>query len=152
VVPVAASASVALAGSFSTTVLLPRFVPCPPDEPGECGTIDLDGFGTASWTYVFGPTEEPDGRCLDVDGTFTLTLASDGSSISGPVSGTFCPRPSGTAHDHAGTNPYGNPYSEVDTISFGSGTGQFDGLSGTATLSTTSAGAHFTGTLSGSLS
>jgi hypothetical protein len=60
---------------------------CPSLPPGsaECGTIDLVSLGTADWTYVFGPEFEPDGRCFDVDGTLTLTLLSDGSTISGPL-------------------------------------------------------------------
>jgi hypothetical protein len=46
---------------------------------------------------------------------------------------------------------YGNPFTEQDTILFANGTGQFEGLSGTAILDTSAGGARFTGTLSGTL-
>jgi hypothetical protein len=59
---------------------------------------------------------------------------------------------SDTAHQHAGAISYGNPFVEDDSIAFTGGTGQFAGLSGTASFHTFSAGARFTGTLKGTLS
>jgi hypothetical protein len=150
-----ASASVTLNGSFSTAIVKPDFTgPCPSGAvaDGECGTMQLAGLGTADWAYAFGPTFEPDGRCFDVDGTLTITLQSDGSTISGPLTGLLCPRLSDTAHQHAGVISYGNPFVEDDSIAFTGGTGQFAGLSGTASFHTFSAGARFTGTLKGTLS
>jgi hypothetical protein len=90
--------------------------------------------------------------CFDVDGTLTITLQSNGSTISAPLIGLFCPRPSATGHQHGGAVSCGNPFVEDDSIAFTSGTGQFDGLSGTASFHTFSAGARFTGTLKGTLS
>lgn len=151
--PAGASASVTLDGSFSTTILKPNFVSlCPSGVADECGVIQLAGLGAADWAYAFGPTFEPNGRCFDVDGTFTITLASDGSSISGPLTGLFCPRASETGHQHGGAVSYGNPYVEDDSIAFADGTGQFAGLSGTASFHTFFAGAHLSGTLNGTLS
>src|SRR4051794_34406586 len=147
VAPAAASASVALNGSFSTAVQKPNFIPCGLDR--ECGTIQLVGLGTADWVYVFGPTFNPNGRCVDVDGSLTITLSSHAGAISGPLTGNFCPRQSPTAHEHAGLISYGNPFVEDDLVTFTSGTGRFAGLSGTATFHTFSAGARFTGTLNG---
>ena len=145
-----ASASVSLDGSFSTRIVKPDFVGnC---SPGECGTIQLVELGTADWTYAFGPTFEPNGRCFNVDGTFTLVLQADGSTISGPLTGILCPRLSDVAHQHVGLISYGNPFIEDDTIAFAGGTGQFAGVSGTATFHTFEAGARFTGTLEGTLS
>jgi hypothetical protein len=152
VAPAAAGASLTLDGSFSTAVQKPRFAPCPSGVPGECGTLQLVGLGAADWTYDFGPTFEPNGRCFDVDGTFTITLQSDASTISGPLTGVYCPRPSETGHEHAGAISYGNPFVEDDSIAFTDGTGQFDGLSGTASFHTFSAGARVKGTLKGTLS
>jgi hypothetical protein len=86
-----------------------------------------------------------------VDGTFAISLQSDGSTVSGPLTGLFCSRPSGTGHQHGGAISYGNPFVEDDSIAFANGTGQFDGLSGTASFHTFSAGARFTGTLQGTL-
>jgi hypothetical protein len=152
-VPAAASTSVTLDGSFAAVVTKPDFTSlCPTGAAGECGTIQLAGLGTADWAYQFGPAFTPDGRCFDVDGILTITLHSDGSTISGPLTGTFCPSPAGTGHQHAGAISYGNPFTETDTIALAGGTGQFAGLAGTATFRTFSAGARFTGTLQGALS
>ena len=147
-----ASTTAALDGSFSTTLIKPDFDGlCPPGAADECGTVQLVGLGAADWTYTFGPTFEPNGRCFDVDGTFSLILQGDGSTISGPLAGRFCPRASRAGHEHAGAISYGNPYVEDDTIAFAGGTGQFAGLSGTAAFHTSSAGAILKGTLQGTL-
>ncbi len=151
--PAGASASVTLDGSFSTAILKPNFAgQCPSGVADECGTMQLVGLGAADWAYAFGPTFEPDGRCFDVDGTLTITLQSDQSTISGPPSGLFCPRLSDTGHQHAGAISYGNPFVEDDSIAFADGTGQFAGLSGAANYHTSAAGARFDGTLKGTLS
>jgi hypothetical protein len=150
-----ASASVTLNGSFSSAITKPAFTgTCPSGTVvvGECGTIQLTGLGTADWTYVFGPTFEPNGRCFNVDGTLTIALQSDGSTISGPLTGLFCPRNSDTGRQHGGPVSYGNPFVEDDSIAFTDGTGQFDGLSGTASFHTFFAGARGTGALEGTLS
>jgi hypothetical protein len=148
-----ASTSVALDGSVSIVITKPNFTGiCPSHVADECGPMQLVGLGVADWAYVFGPTFVPDGRCFDVDGTFTITLRSDGSTISGPLTGVFCPLPSGTGHDHAGAISYGDPFVEDDTIAFSDGTGQFAGLSGTASFHTLGAGARFAGTLTGTIS
>jgi hypothetical protein len=153
VVPAAASASVTLDGSFSTAIVKPDFVSlCPSGVADECGTMQLVGLGAADWAYVFGPTFEPNGRCFDVDGSFSLTLQSDGSRISGPLTGLFCPDPSNTGHTHGGAVSFGNPFVEDDTVALAKGKGQFAKLSGTASFHTHSAGARFSGTLTGTLS
>jgi len=51
-----------------------------------------------------------------------------------------------------GKHAYGNPFSEDDTISFTSGTGQFSGLSGTASFHQWASGALYRGTIAGTLS
>jgi len=149
----AASASVTLDGSFKTVIVKPNFTGlCPSGVADECGTMQLVGLGAADWAYVFGPTFDPDGRCFDVDGTLTITLHSDGSMISGPLTGLFCPLASATGHDHSGAISFGNPFVEDDNVAFADGTGQFDGLSGTASFHSFSAGALFSGTLKDILS
>ena len=152
--PVSASDSITLGGSFSMKAPLPSGVYgiCPSRVADECGTVELAGLGTADWTYFFGPAFDPDGHCFDVDGTFTLTLRSDGSTISGPLTGVFCPGPSESGDQHAHGHAFGNPYVEDDTILFADGTGQFEGLSGIASFHTATAGAGFRGTLNGTLS
>src|SRR6266487_2110012 len=151
--PAGASASVTLDGSFSTAILKPNFAgQCPSGVADECGTMQLAGLGAADWAYAFGPAFEPNGRCFNVDGTLTITLQSDESTISGPLTGLFCPRESNTAHQHVATISYGGPFVEDDSIAFAGGTGQFAGLSGPASFHTFGAGARFTGTLKGTLS
>jgi hypothetical protein len=154
VAPAGASTSVALDGSFATVVVKKDFTShCPSGVvKGECGTMQLVGLGAADWAYAFGPTFEPDGRCFDVDGTFALTLQSDRSTTSGPLTGVFCPRQSETGHEHSVAVSYGGPFVEDDSIAFSGGTGQFAGLSGPASFHTFGAGARFTGTLTGTLS
>jgi hypothetical protein len=149
-VSLAGAASVTLDGSFSQVIQKPNFVGCP-GVPDECGTIQLAGLGAADWAYTFGPTFNPDGRCYDVDGSLTITLHSDGSTISGPLTGLFCSRLSFTGHQHSGAISFGNPFVEDDTVQFTGGTGQFAGLSGTASFHTTDAGAVMKGTLQGTL-
>jgi hypothetical protein len=94
------------------------------------------GLSSSSWPF---------------DGAFSITLQPDERTIAGPLTGVFCPGPSGTAHDHAGAISYGNPFTEQDTIHFANATGQFEGLPGTAILDTSAAGARITGTLSGTV-
>jgi hypothetical protein len=150
----AASSSVTLDGSFFDVRVKPAggngF--CPSGVADECGTIQLVGLGAADWAYDFGPTFEPNGRCFDVDGTLTITLQSDGSTISGPLTGLFCPSASDTGQQHGGPVSYGNPFVEDDAVVFANGTGQFNGLSGTASFHTFFAGAAMRGTLQGTLS
>ena len=154
IAPAGASASITLDGSFSTATTAPSGIAgvCPSRVADECGTMQLTGLGKADWVYFFGPTFEPNGLCFDVDGFFAITLQSDGSTISGPLTGVFCPGPSPAGDDHSRLHAFGNPFVEDDIVEFTGGTGQFEGLSGTALFHTLSAGARFKGTLKGTLS
>lgn len=142
-----ASTSLTISGSSNSAVQKPRLVRC--SIAGECGTIVLDGLGVADWGYVFGPTFEPVGRCFHEDGTFTITLRSDGSTISGPLTGTFCPDSSSA--NQGQDNSYGNPFSESATAALSGGSGQFTGLAGDLTYQVFSAGARTRVTLQGTL-
>jgi len=106
------------------------------------------GAGTV-YIYLYGPTFEPNGTrgCFTIDGTFTIRLESDGSTISGPLSGVFCSL-SGRRTPQA----YGNPFTEEDSINLGNGTGRFAALRGTAIFQQSAAGARNRGTLVGTLS
>ena len=84
----AASASLGLNGSFSTTVLKPDNVSLSCTigafQGQQCGVIQLAGLGAADFVYEFGPTFDPiDKNHFTIDGTFTIILRSDGSTISG---------------------------------------------------------------------
>jgi hypothetical protein len=151
--PTTANAAVQLRGSFSERLLKPNFTEwCAPGVKGQCGVIQLTGLGPADFTYLFGPTFEPTGTlgCFFVDGTFTIALQSDGSSVTGPLTGVFC-RP-GLSGPGGGKQSYGNPFSENDTFTFTSGTGQFSELSGAASFSQSGSGALYRGTIAGTLS
>ena len=88
--------------------------------------------------------------CFFVDGAFTIALQSDGSSVTGPLTGVCC-QP-GLSGPGGGRHSHGNPFSEDDTITFTSGTGQFSELSGTASFSQSGSGALYRGTIAGTLS
>jgi len=152
VAPASASTTVVLNGSFDRTVLKPEFTgsTCAPDVNGdECGVLQFTGLGAADYIYVYGPTFEPNGTrgCFTIDGTFTIRLESDGSTISGPLGGVFCSL-SGRRTPQA----YRNPFTEEDSINFGNGTGRFAALRGTAIFQQSAAGARNRGTLVGTLS
>lgn len=148
------ASSVVLDGSFFSKVTRPDLTPdwkCPAGTADECGVFQFTGLGPADYFYDYGPTFEPTGKkgCFKVDGTFAITLQSDGSTISSPLAGVFCGP--GNSHAQVGTPSYGNPYSANDTVEFAGGTGQFAGLSGTAAFHQSDAGAVGRGTLTGTL-
>ena len=157
--PAAASGTVHLDGAFFTTFLKPNGVGwpvCPPGVDGDqCGVMQLAGLGAADFVYKFGPTFEPTGNkdCDAIDGTFTLILHADGSTVAGALSGVFCgPGNFGTTgRVHESGQAWGNPLSENDRIAFAGGSGRFVGLHGTASYQQSSAGAVYRGTLIGTL-
>lgn len=150
----AASEAITLNGSFAY-FLTPQTTlsTCDSGIADGCGIIQMDGLGAADWTYTYGPTAEPTGEngCFYENGTFTLTLHSDGSTITGASTGVFCRQISDAARHHESYNSHGNPWVQDDTIQLMDGTGQFAGLYGTALLHTWSYGAVFDGTLTGTL-
>ena len=143
-----ASTSVTIAGSSPTATQKPRLTTCA-SGANECGSIVLAGLGAADWAYVYGPTFEPNGKCYDEDGTFTITLRSDNSAVTGALTGSFCPKAS--SNNNGADNSYGNPYVEDATISMTGGSGQFTGLAGNVHFHSESAGARGRESLQGSL-
>jgi len=151
--PLSANAAVHLQGSFDSRLLKPTATPCPPSTNGsQCGVMQLEGLGPADFSYLFGTKFDPTGElgCWNVDGTFTVTLESDGSSLSGPLTGVLC-LPGRSTLAPGSLKSYGNPYRESDTITFTSGTGQFSGLAGVGAYQQSGAGAVYRGTLSADL-
>jgi len=152
--PAAATTSLSIDGSYFSTITKPDWqgTRCPSGEGDECGVFELVGLGPADYVYVYGPTFEPNGQrgCFDIDGTFAITLRSDGSRVSGPLLGVFCAP--GESANQLGTPAYGGPHSEHDTIAFAGGTGAFAGLSGAVAFDKREAGAESRGTLTGTLS
>jgi hypothetical protein len=150
--PAGAGSSVTLDGSYSVAVTKPGFTSrCPAGTADECGVFQMAGLGAADYRYVYGATFEPTGTkgCFPVDGSFAITLESDRSTISGPLTGVFCAP--GNSSQQRTTPSYGSPQGEQDIIDFSRGTGQFAGLHGAAAFSEWDAGAHAEGTLTGTL-
>ena len=150
----AASTSLKLNGSFSIAIIKPDFtgLNCTIGalHGDQCGVIQIAGLGAADFVYEFGPAFDPiDKNHFAIDGTFTIILQSDGSTISGPLTGVFyAPSlPGAPGRQHS----YGNPNSENDSVAFAGGTGQFAGLHGTANYQQFLAGARYRGTLTGTL-
>lgn len=152
----AAAATVTLDGVYFTTYQKPAGLSngCPPNF-AECGVFQLKGLGPADYVYAYGPTFEPNGTtgCFNEDGTLTITLQSDGSTITGSLTGVLC-APGKSAYGwyrKGGIKSYGNPYSEHLDVQFSGGTGQFAGLSGSGVFEQSAAGAAYRGTLTGTL-
>jgi hypothetical protein len=153
--PTSASSSVTLDGSFFRTFIRTGTdtISCPATVDGnECGVIQFVGLGAADYVYKYGPMFEPNGQkgCFNIDGTFKITLRSDGSATSGPLTGVWC-KPGLSGDRQGGWNSYGNPFSESDTVAFANGTGQFAALQGNAAFTQQSAGASWRGALDGVL-
>lgn len=146
-----AATSLTIDGSFKTiNIKKTSQSRCPSGAGDECGVFQLVGLGPADYVYDYGPLFEPNGdkTCFDIDGTFTITLRSDGSSVSGDLTGSLCSP--GNSH-HPGSPAYGHPHEETDAIVFSGGTGQFAGLGGTVIYHEQEAGAHAVATLRGTL-
>ncbi len=152
--PAAASDTVTLNGSFSYLYLRPTATGlCPSGAGDACGFIQMDGFGAADWAWVSNHDfTQGENGCWYGTATFTLTLRSDDSTISGPTTAVYCPTISDNGGQHESPNSFGNPFVEDDTIQLADGTGQFAGFSGTAILHVFGAGATYKGTLTGTLS
>ncbi len=155
----AASDSLTLNGSFAYVFPRPAVLAgstglCPSGVAYVCGPIQLDGLGAAEWTWMSGHNWEPTGEkgCFyGIGNTFTLTLESDGSTISGPTTAIYCIYVSDTGLQHENGLAWGNPFVEDDTIQLANGTGQFAGLHGNAMLHVSVAGANYQGSLAGTL-
>lgn len=152
----AAATTVTLHGTYFTAYTKPGGLTnrC---DPGlkECGVFQMTGLGPADYVYAYGPTFEPNGTtgCWAEDGTLTITLQSDGSTITGSLTGVFC-APGQSAYGfyrQGGGQSYGNPYSEHLDVQFSGGTGQFAGLSGEGVFEQSAAGAAYRGTITGTL-
>ena len=120
-----------------------------PEATADMSAHSRDQDGT-TWLPPSAPESTHFRRDVYIDGTFTITLQSDGSTVSGPLTGVFCGP--GNSHAQSGTPSFGNPRGETDAIRFSGGTGQFAGLQGTVAYSQQEAGAHAAATLRGTLS
>jgi len=149
----AASAQTPFQATISATQLLP--VPCS-NGAFVCGTADLAGYGPASWNFfVTGSTAVQTSCGSSYTATIDFTLASDpNSTLVLDESGSLCfPGLDGRSFFAEGPNSYGHPFTVVGSWTVDpTSTGQFVGLSGSGTDLLNSAGAHWDGSYSGTLS
>jgi hypothetical protein len=162
----AAALSLAFAGtasaqtSFQASTTSTATRPAGPCANGAyiCGTANIAGYGAASWNlYVTGFTGvfSPCGTTYTAMTYFTL-VSDPASTLVLDESGTFC----GLGHDGAaycgyfynGSKAYGHPFSIVGNWAVNpASTGQFANLTGSGTDVVNIAGAHASGSYSGTL-
>ena len=122
-----------------------RSVGCPNGDY-LCGTANIAGYGAATWNYfvVEATLTPPSTTCGTYQADSMFTLASDGSTLTLSESGVFC----FVSHPSKG---FGNPNYITGTWT-ASGTGpSFAGVTGSGIDTLRGAGAHVSGSYSGSL-
>jgi hypothetical protein len=145
--------------SFQATVKgnTPPPKPCPTTT--FCGSASIAGYGPATWTLNAISTTPASGPCpygppaFVSDFTYTATttfeLVSGGGTLVLDETGLVCaPGNSASAPPQSlGFPEYASSSWTVDSLS----NGQFSGLTGSGTDALHAAGAHFSGTYSGTL-
>jgi hypothetical protein len=121
-----------------------------------CGTADIPGYGAASWNFYVDSLAVVSQTACGVAYTATtdFTLASDGSTLVLNESGYVClPGKDGISFFAASPTSYGHPdYPHGTwTVNTADSTGQFAGLTGSGTDDLHAAGAHVSGSYTGSL-
>jgi hypothetical protein len=131
--------------------------PCPTTT--FCGSANIAGYGAASWTLNALSTTPASGPCpygppafvsdFTYTATTTFTLLSGGGTLVLDESGLVCaPGNSASAPAQSrGFPEYAMSSWTVDPLS----SGQFSGLTGSGSDALHAAGAHFSGTYSGTL-
>jgi hypothetical protein len=120
-----------------------------------CGTADIAGYGTASWDFFLtGYTISQTSCGSTYTATTDFTLASDGSTLAVNESGPICgPGKDAAGYFSEGPNAEGHPnYPDgAWTVDTTDSTGLFAGLSGSGTDTLQAAGAHASGSYTGTL-
>lgn len=132
----------------------PRPVGCPMGT-FVCGTANIVGYGTASWSFHLGGVTLSQTSCGSTyTATVDFTLASDGSTLALDETGYVCaPGKDAASFFSEGANAYGNPNYPHGTwtVDTADSTGQFAGLGGSGTDALHSAGAYVSGNYTGTL-
>jgi hypothetical protein len=112
----------------------------------RCGDAVVDGFGSASWEYNVTSFERISNACVEYTAVSTFTLE-DASVLTLNEAGTAC----GPGNSFFATPPFswGNPDRATTSWDIASGTGQFEGLTGSGSASFKSAGAAIRGIYEG---
>jgi hypothetical protein len=153
----AASAQTEISFQASVNANTPPSKPCPTTT--FCGSASIAGYGPATWTLNAISTTPTSGPCpygppaFVSDFTYTaittFELVSGGGTLVLDESGLVCaPGNSASAPPQShGFPEYASSSWTVDSLS----NGQFSGLAGSGTDALHAAGAHFSGTYSGTL-
>ena len=149
----AASAQTAFQADVTATDTLPAG-PCPTGA-FFCGTADIAGYGAATWDlFVTSVTFSPTSCGTTYTAITDFTLASDGSTLAVTESGPVClPGKDAAGYFSEGPKAFGHPDfpNGTWTVDTAGSTGQFTGLSGSGTDALHAAGAHASGSYTGTL-
>lgn len=127
---------------------LEPFSPCP-DGASLCGQTILDGLGPAEYSILFTDFVPTSDACGDYTAIVTFTL-DDGSVLTLDEVGVACGSGNTFLKGPLFTS-FGNPRSFSGTWQVDSGTGQFDGLTGSGADTGLTAGAAVKATYRGIL-
>jgi hypothetical protein len=146
--PAAAKTTVAFGADFKETVGRANSKPC---RHFLCGTGTVTGFGDATSAFdltFFAPIEGT--NCADLSAVRTITLTSDGSTLTLEEDGVAC-FPGTSFFAPGAQRSFGNPGVIDTTFTVKRGSGQFQGAKGSGTDHITASGDSGHSTLSGSL-
>ena len=119
--------------------------PCPIDPTITCDTGSIAGVGKITQEFMLESSDEVDG-CFETTGSVVWTLIADtDSTFMTHEVYTEC-TPGASAEAPGSARSFGNPFKGVGTwtIISGSGTGLFEGLSGSGTLTSHAGGDAYT--------
>jgi hypothetical protein len=146
--PAAAKTTVSFQAEFKEAFGRAHSKPC---SHFLCGTGTVQGFGEATSTWdptSFEPIEGT--NCALYTADRTITLVSDGSTLSLTEEGTVC-FPGKSAEAVGALHSFGNPFEADATYTVTRGTGVFRGAKGSGTDHITTAGDAGHSQLSGTL-
>ena len=148
----AASAQTAFQADVTATDTLPAG-PCPTGA-FFCGTADIAGYGAASWNFFLTGVTISQTSCGSTYTAITDFTFADGSTLVVNEGGPICgPGKDAAGYFSEGPKAYGHPnYPDGTwTVDTADSTGQFAGLAGSGTDALHAAGAHASGSYTGTL-
>ena len=120
-----------------------------------CGTANIAGYDAANWNFFLtGVTISQTSCGSTYTATTDFTLASDGSTLVVSEGGPICgPGKDAAGYFKEGPNSFGHPNYPFGTwtVDTADSTGQFAGLGGSGTDVLHAAGAHASGSYTGTL-
>jgi hypothetical protein len=143
--------------AFQADVTFTETLPAPPCTNGAlfCGTAKIAGYGAASWNFFLTGLTVIQSSCGSTyTATTDFTLASDGSTLALNESGYICvPGKDGAGFFNEGPKADATPNYPFGTwtVDTANSTGQFVALGGSGSDALHKAGAHVSGTYTGTL-